>query len=319
VSMSNLYALLIGINCYLPNQLPGGLYYKSLWGCVQDILLVEDFLRERLGVPPERILKLTSSSSDSDPPQPPEPPNQWPTYANIVNAFRRLGNLAEPGDQVYIHYSGHGGRTPTTSEFHPFKGSDGLDEVLVPTDLGHSVGRYLRDTELHKLLKELIDKGLVVTLVLDSCHAGGATRARDQVVDPELGGAGIRGVGVVDTTPRPAESLVAADEELVEAWESSAKGDVRAVQTGSSWLLEPEGYVLIAACRAHEYANEVVFEGNKKNGALTYWLVDSFKQMGPGFTYKMLHDRILAKVHSQFAEQTPQLQGEGDRVVFWER
>src|SRR6185295_13581907 len=43
---------------------------------------------------------------------------------------------------------------------------------------------------------------------------------------------------------------------------------------------------------------------------------DSLKQMGPGFTYKMLHDRILAKVHSQFAEQTPQLQGEGNRVVF---
>jgi hypothetical protein len=30
----------------------------------------------------------------------------------------------------------------------------------------------------------------------------------------------------------------------------------------------------------------------------------------------MLHDRILANVHSQFDRQTPQLQGEGDRAVF---
>lgn len=35
---SNMWALLIGIDCYLPNRLPDGSYYPSLRGCVRDIL-----------------------------------------------------------------------------------------------------------------------------------------------------------------------------------------------------------------------------------------------------------------------------------------
>ena len=288
--MSALYALLVGINCYLPNKLSNGLFYNSLWGCVQDVLRVEDFLRSHLGLTDDRLIKLTSSRSETG--EPPEPREQWPTYENIVNAFKELSKRAQPGDQVYIHYSGHGGRTPTTEPFYHLKGSDGIDEVLVPMDLGNSEGRYLRDTELQHLLKQMVDRGLVVTVVLDSCHAGGATRAAEPVVAPESNGVTVRGIGEIDSTPRPFHSLVAAPQQLVRTWQSLANGATRAVQTDSGWLLEPEGYVLIAACCANEYANEVVFEGNEKNGALSYWLVDSLKQLGPGFTYEMLHDRI---------------------------
>jgi hypothetical protein len=311
--MSDLHALLIGINCYLPNKLSNGLYYKSLWGCVQDIQQVESFLRKRLSVPAEHIIKLTSSTGSNG--QPLEPLAEWPTYENIVNAFTKLRDTARPSDQVYVHYSGHGGRAPTTPAFHALKGADGIDEVLVPMDLGDSEGRYLRDTELQHLIKELIDKKLTVTIVLDSCHAGGATRGSRPVVDPDSNGVGVRGIGEVDTTLRRLDSLVASSEQLLETWVDAEK-TTRAAEAASGWLLEPEGYVLMAACRANEYANEVVFQGTEKNGALTYWLVDSLTQVGPGFTYKMLHDRVLAKVHGQFVDQTPQLQGDGDRVVF---
>jgi hypothetical protein len=105
----------------------------------------------------------------------------------------------------------------------------------------------------------MVDKGLIVTVVMDCCHAGSAT---------------------------------------------------------SGWLLELKGYVLLTACRAHEAAYEFPFDGQEKNGGLSYWLVDSLKHLKPGLTYKALYQRILAKVHSQFIGQTPQLHGEGDRVVF---
>jgi hypothetical protein len=58
---SGLYALLIGIDCYLPNKLPGGGYYPSLNGCVRDIHHVEEFLKRRLGLSEENILKLKIS------------------------------------------------------------------------------------------------------------------------------------------------------------------------------------------------------------------------------------------------------------------
>ncbi len=309
--MANLYALLIGINYYLPNLLPNGLYYKSLRGCVQDINKVDEFLQHNLGVPEERIIKLTSSNSDGS--APPDPPERWPTYKNIVEGFGKLVSISEPGDQIFIHYSGHGGRAATTPEFQELKGIHGIDEVLVPMDLGNSEGNYLRDTELHYLLQRLVDLKRLVTIVLDSCHAGGATRA--PLVHPSVTGAGVRGLGMIDYTPRRSTSLVASPQLLKETWISS-RDSTRSVKADSGWLLEPKGYVLIAACGASEYANEYPFNGKEKNGALSYWLLDTLKQMRPGFTYKNLHDRILAKVHGQFVDQTPQVQGEINRLVF---
>jgi len=311
--MSKLHALLIGINCYLPNLLPNGLFYKSLHGCVGDALLVDDFLRTRLGLSSENIIQLTSTDNGRG--KPIEPESHWPTYENIVNAFRKLTKTAHPGDQVFIHYSGHGGRTRTTKAFRELKGRDGLDEVLVPMDLGHSEGRYLRDTELQFLLRAMVDRGLTVTLILDSCHAGGGTRSAMPLVNPNSAQCGVRGLNEIDQTEREHVSLVASDEQLIREWQRRS-GNTRQATVGSGWFLEPEGYVLLAACRSNEEANEYPFDGQQTHGALTYWMIESLAQIGPNLNYKMLHDRVLARVHSQFSNQTPQLEGEANRVVF---
>ena len=311
--MSNLHALLIGINCYLPNLLPNGLFYKTLHGCVADALLVEDFLRTRIGLPAENILKLTSTDDGNG--NPLEPTSHWPTYENIVNAFRGLAKTAQPGDRVFIHYSGPGSRARTTKAFRSVKGRDGLDEVLVPMDLGHSEGRYLRDTELHYLLRLMVDRGLIVTLVLDSCHAGGGTRGTGPLAKTN-GCKSVRGINEVDLTPREHDSLVASDDELIRAWQSRSNGNKRQATVGSGWLLEPEGYVLLAACRSNEEANEHAFDGKQTHGVLTYWMIDSLQQVSVDVNYKTLHDNVLARVHSQFSDQSPQLEGEGNRVVF---
>ena len=303
--MSNtLYALLIGVDFYFPGQLPDGSYYPNLDGCVRDVERVEAFLKERLGLTEDRMLKLTITQDAGG--SPIEPPARWPTYENMVASFTQLTALAAAGDQVYIHYSGHGGRATTL--FPTLKGPKGIDETLVPTNIHHSQARHLRDVELAHLVQIMVEKGLLVTLVLDSCHAGGAVRG--------LGGARVRGIAATDRRVPPVESAVASITDLIATWEAAAGPHSRNLKTGSGWLIEPRGYTLLAACRGNELANEFPFDGYDYQGALTYWLLDALRQLGPGLTYKMLHERILAKIHSQFEQQTPQLQGERDRVVF---
>jgi hypothetical protein len=301
----NLYALLIGVDCYMPNKLPDGSYYKNLGGCVRDINHVEAFLKEYRHIPESQILKLTASPSSTNLQQPVEPAGKLPTRQNIVDSFRKLGATVPAGAQVYIQYSGHGGRAKTV--YPEIKGDDGIDEGLVPTDIGTSEGQYLRDLELAQLLKELVDKKLVVTLVLDCCHSGGATR----------GDAEIRGMEVIDDKPLQASFVpIAPLETLAANWQSLTEQSTRGLK--ASGLPESRDYTLLAACRQNEFAYEYAFnrETRERNGALTYWLLDTLKQQNPGQTYKNLFDRVNAKIHSQFPQQTPMLMGEGNRVIF---
>lgn len=309
----NLYALLIGINFYLPNVLPDGTYFKNLHGCVRDINGVEDFLKSQLELSDERIIKLTSSDGGGSVPA--EAPELWPTKQNIVAAFERLAEVCQPGDQVYIHYSGHGGRVRTPPKFQELKGGDGYDEVLVPADICNTEDRYLRDFELAQLLRQLVERELRVTVVLDSCHSGGATRGTGALTPQGDGAVGVRAIGTVDAVFPPTEYAVASDAELAATWQTLSHGSTRALEVGSGWL-EPKGYVLLAACRASEFAHEYSFDGNGKNGVLTYWLLDALREFEGRPTFRMAYDRALAHIHSQFPDQTPQLQGERDRVIF---
>jgi hypothetical protein len=250
----NLYALLIGVDYYQPNLLPDGGRYPSLAGCVRDISHVETFLKERLELTDEQVIKLTSTDNKDGPL---EPKQRWPTYENMVDAFQEITRRAKAGDQVYIHYSGHGGRTITA--FPEIKGDKALDESLVPLDIGSPGARYLRDVEIAHLLKQMTDKNLIVTVVFDSCHSGGATRG--------IGDGAVRGISSIDTTERPTDSLVASAEELKQTWMGIPSSNTRSAALGSGWFPEMENTVLLAACCANELANEFAFEGRRSDGA----------------------------------------------------
>jgi Caspase domain len=301
----NFYALLIGIDFYFPHELPDG-RYKNLRGCVQDINHIETYLKETFNFTPDQIIKVTASASEN-PNQPKEPPELLPTYENIVAKFKEITAKAQPQDRVYIHYSGHGGRAKTIYE--SIKGFGALDEGLVPTDIGQPNSRYLRDLELAKLLEEMVEKELAVTLVLDSCHSGGATR------EMETEEWSIRSGGFIDTTSRPTDSLVAPLQELIQNWHNLTENS-RNITVVNGLLPEPKGYTLIAACRDNELAHEGVFEGTERNGALTYFLLKALREFGTEITVKDLYNRISNLVHNRFKRQTPMLIGETERFFF---
>lgn len=221
----------------------------------------------------------------------------------MVAKFKQITEMARPNDRVYIHYSGHGGRTPTN--YPDLKGDQGVDETLVPNDLGTNDGQHLRDLELAQLLQNMVKKGLIVTVVLDSCHSGGASR------DEEKSGYYVRGLDIIDTTPRPTESLVASPDKLMQTWDNLTAGGRNV--TAAGLLPQPKGYTLLAACQDNESAYETTFEG-QRHGAMTYWLINSLKKLGSQITYQSLHNRLLANINSDNNKQTPMLHGEGDRL-----
>lgn len=304
VSQAKLYALLIGIDFYSGNEAPDGAVYESLNGCVNDVLGAQKFLQQRLKLDDAHLYKLTATNLGLGVK---EAPAKQPTRKNIIAAFDALTNTAQAGDQVYIHYAGHGGRAVTI--YPELKGIDGLDESIVPLDIGSPDVNYVRDLEIATLLKRMVDKGLIVTLVLDACHSGGATRG-----NPHARVRSARG-NQIDRAVRRIDQLVGTPQEIQALWTNAPKTRTRGVEAVSGWLPEPKGYVMLAACRANELANEDEF-GEAIHGALTYWLLDALQNVTAETTYKQLHERLVGKVHTRFAAQTPQLEGDLTRALF---
>jgi hypothetical protein len=295
--VSGLWALLIGIDDYLPDRLPDGTRYPSLHGPVADVSCMALLLRDQAGLQPERTRMLLSRAGEDG--QPIEPPERRPTYANMVAAFKQLAAEAQPGERVYVHYSGHGARRPT--KYPEIKRGPGAqDEALVPCDIGDLGSRYLLDLELAALMQLLVDRGLIVTVVLDCCHAGGAMRTGWQAVP--------RGVPWIERAPVP--SAVAEPAVLGEIWQALRQEERNVtVQSG----LPVAHYALFAACRPDEFAYEYPFERGEPRGALTYWLLHTLERYGSELSCGEIHQRLVARIRGHFAVQTPMYLGPAKR------
>jgi hypothetical protein len=153
-------ALLVGINAYQD---------APLQGCLTDVDLQRQLLINRFGFNPKDILTMTDEKA---------------TRQGILTAFEEhLIKQAKPGDVVVYHFSGHGSQVADPDRDFP----DGLNSTFVPIDSSslsgtRSQGGVVQDIMGHTLF--LLMYALQtenVTVVLDSCHAGGGTRGNMQI------------------------------------------------------------------------------------------------------------------------------------------
>jgi len=161
------YAILIGIGEYPDRPLKGSVRD------VQDAKVhLESTLQDAV-----KIHMITTSQTDGEVFDAAHQSALWPTYDNVISAFEETTSLARARDFVYIHYSGHGTRKPPSGEFSNTSAGD-LALVLLK---GREEKRvcYLWGYELARLLKAMVDKGLVVTLVLDCCFSASVYRHDD--------------------------------------------------------------------------------------------------------------------------------------------
>lgn len=144
-------ALLIGCNY---RRTPDA----GLKACHDDVRSIKDFLVNVYGFPesPEYMTVLMDDNV-----------HRHPTFANITDAFKKLAQESQPGDALFVLFSGHGCRvldSPIDSE------AESYDEALIPSD--YDEAGIIRDTLVFKTLLAPMRKGVTMTCILDSCHTG---------------------------------------------------------------------------------------------------------------------------------------------------
>jgi hypothetical protein len=140
-------AVMIGINYVGQNG--------ELAGCHNDVLNMKEYLMDVHEFEEDNMIVLMDDGVHDD-----------PTRDNIMSAYAQVVRDSEPGDVVYLHYSGHGGKLRDDSNDE----ADGYDETLIPLDYQSS--GQIRDDDLLRSLVIPMSAGVFVTSIMDCCHSG---------------------------------------------------------------------------------------------------------------------------------------------------
>ena len=294
------YALLIGANQYPALE-------ERWWlkGPANDVQLVATYLTS--GAPVPFATGNVTVLSDG------VPGGTAPTLGAIRSAFADLTAEVQPGDFVYVHFSGHGTQAPALD---PSTELDGLDELFLPVDIGpwsKSVGAVenaLVDDEIGVLIDALRDKGADVWVVFDSCNSGTVTRAVE-AADEE-----------VRTRQLPPEALgidmeasEAVSRSIGDPRKSEAPFDVTAGGAGDRGSL-----VAFFAAQSNEVTPEKNLPkgkpGRKPQGVFTWTLMEVLAEY-PNATYGQVGQEVLRRYAvKNLARSTPLFEGDLDQVVF---
>lgn len=186
-------ALLIGINTYQPEgtnaRHPAGCTYgrcelakfENLEGAVNDAQSVADLLTSpKFGFPADQVVLLTN-------PAPPRPragvvllaADQTSRDGILAAMQKYLVDIPHKSDTVVFYDASHGSlrlnsrgtklKLLVNGKLAP------ADSTLVAAD-AYTGGYDVRDREMTRIFNAVLDKGVHLTVIFDSCHSGGATR-----------------------------------------------------------------------------------------------------------------------------------------------
>ncbi|KAK0470741.1 caspase domain-containing protein [Armillaria novae-zelandiae] len=294
---SRFWAVIIGIDDY--ESYP-------LRGAVSDALLMKDYLQKELRMPATRIECLLSSNYRNA---------IFPSRRNIT---RKLLSLAtdsqiECGDNIIIFFSGHG--TSYSFSEDP-QGADGIPdarrssrfaspiEALCPADRGKPDDwgvpiPDISDREINGILHQISrNKGHQITVILDCCHSGSATRDIQAEVE----------VKRVAPLGSPEEMLNTAQESL------SGYPDYQDVFS-EGWRPDNSSHVTLAACSGFQFAVETLVKG-VYNGVFTRSLVDTLRS---GYCKKETTYVDLNGALPWSLLQRPVVTGDHKRELLWYR
>lgn len=232
-------ALCVGINQFA--HLPSASWLN---GCVNDADDMAAMLRTQPGLTRRNVTILRDSDA---------------TKANVMSQLTDMVGKATSGklDHVVFSFSSHGTQVP---DQNGDESVDHVDEAFACHDISQKGADWDRDTvivddELNALLAN-IPQGVLVEIVLDTCHSGTGLKDIDLLVGRKprfLPPPTVKGVRRIapKSDPKGLQELV-----------KSAPAATRAV--------------LFAACKADQTASDAYFDG-RYNGAFTYYFLKALR------------------------------------------
>ena len=273
-------ALLVGINKYK--------YVTSLNGCVNDVRNMADILTSFYGFQADEIRTIVDESV---------------TRNNLMNRLDWLLDEAHEGDTLVFHFSGHG------SQIQDRDGDeleDGLDEILCLHDMDfRNPDSYLIDDDFNDIIDRL-PKGVILTVCIDSCHSGTATRdityltSRLQISS-----------GEIKLQPRfiepPADVALRSYHKPTSVRRMGArmKEDKKNTESASHAGAK---HILLSGCMDDQTSADA-FINSDYNGAFTYNLCKIIRDTRGTITYQELIKRVQNSLAFNSFSQIPQIFG----------
>jgi hypothetical protein len=266
-------ALLVGINDYRG--------ISDLRGCRNDVLNIRSILKDYLGFTNNDIRAVVDDRA---------------TKAGILHRLEYMVDVAQPGDFMVFHFSGHGTqiRDRDGDELE-----DHLDELLCPWDMSWD-GTFILDDDLDRIFRR-VPEGAHLEVFLDCCHSGTGTRSADLGRPPELGPPAESPQPVPRYLPPP------LDIELRAEGEEERLGAPRGFMTGNrSGGRSTLNHVLWSGSMANQTSADAPIDG-EFHGAFTYFFCRHMRETGGNISRRNLLERIRSSLKRRGLWQIPQL------------
>lgn len=231
------YALCVGINDF--QHLPRGSWLN---GCVNDANDFAQILAAGYGFADGQIEVLTDAAATKD-----------TVMGRLGEAMDRAA--ADGLKHLVFTFSSHGTQIPDDSGDE----ADQADEAFATYDLNQAGDQWdpatlISDDELHDLIARA-GRGVLVEVVLDTCHSGD-------------------GLKVLDLLPGRRPRFVPPPTPI--GLERTATADPRAFRDLVARSDRGTRPVLLAGCRSDQTSADAVFDG-RYNGAFTYYLLEELR------------------------------------------
>lgn len=256
------------------------------------------FLTQNYGFKRDDMVTLTDDQTQ---------PRAIPTRANILAAMQWLVAGAQPGDNLFLHYSGHGGRT----EDQDGDEDDGYDECIYPVDFQQTQPGHIIDDILHDICVRPLPRGCRLTAVFDCCHSGSILdlpymySTKGVLKEPNLlkdAGQGLLGIGQAYLR-NDMGGIMSGATNLFSRVTHASSGNQEKVKEQKT---APADVICFTGCKDTQTSADASISGQGQ-GAMSYAFRNALNKYGGNLSYLALLNAVREEMVDGGYEQKPQL------------